>query len=169
MNGPGPGRPKSRRGRATVSIVKRVVWIAAVLVALAFAAVSVAASASRHKVTARLTTRVEVPKPVATTKHAFGAFAGSYVVEKKDVKLTWRLAFTHLTGRAVAATLRTGKPGRIGTQITVLCEPCKSGKGATTLMHKSVAALFSAGNTYVTVYTDRNPAGEIRGQIKIKR
>jgi hypothetical protein len=51
----------------------------------------------------------------------------------------------------------------------VLCEPCKSGKGATTLMHKSVAALLSTGDTFVTVYTDRNPAGEIRGQIRLKR
>ena len=60
--------------RATVRSVKRLLWFAVVLVALAFAAVSVAASG--HRVSARLTTRVEVPKPVKTTKKAVGAFGG---------------------------------------------------------------------------------------------
>jgi len=167
MNGPAPGCPKLLLARATVRSVKRLLWFAVVLVALAFAAVSVAASG--HRVSARLTTRVEVPKPVKTTKKAVGAFGGSYVVQAKDVKLTWRLSFAHLTGRATAATLRMGKPGQIGTEITILCEPCKSGKGATTLMRKSVATALRAGQTYVTVYTHRNPAGEIRGQIRFKR
>jgi hypothetical protein len=166
MNGPGSDRAKSRLARATVRSVKRLLWFAVVLVALAFAAVSVAAS--QHRVSARLTTRVEVPKPVAATRKAFGSFTGSYVVHAKDVKLTWKLAFVHLTGRATAATLRLGKPGKIGTQITVLCKPCKSGAGATTLMNKAVATVLRAGETYVTVYTRRNPAGEIRGQLRVK-
>jgi hypothetical protein len=145
--------------------VKRLVFLIVVLVALATAALSLAAS--RHRVNAHLTVRVEVPRPVGTKK-AFGAFTGSYVLHAKDLELKWKLSFVHLTGGATAATLREAKPGYIGDQITILCKPCKSGNGATTLMRKSVVQALRAGHAYVTIYTKRNPAGEIRGQIRVK-
>jgi hypothetical protein len=147
--------------------VKKVAWLAVVLVALAVVALS-AAAIPRQRVSAHLTTRVAIPKPVGTKK-AIGAFTGSYVMQGNAVKLTWKLSFARLTGRATGATLRKGEPGLIGTQITVLCKPCTSGKGATTLMRKSVAKAIRAGDAYVVVYTKRNAAGEIRGQIRIKR
>jgi hypothetical protein len=148
--------------------VKRLFSFAVVIVALAFAAVSLAA-APGHRVSARLSTRVEVPKPVHTAKRARGVFTARYVVHAKDVKLVWSMWFAHLTGRATAATLSMGKPGLIGTPVTVLCKPCKSGKGATSLLQKAIAAPLRAGQLYVTVYTTRNPAGELRGQILAKR
>jgi hypothetical protein len=145
--------------------VKKLVFLIVMLVALASAALALAAT--RHGVNAHLTVRVEVPKPVGTKKAA-GAFSGSYVVHAKDLELKWKLSFTHLTGRATAATLREGKPGLIGEQITILCKPCKTGKGATTLLRKSVVQALRAGHAYVVVHTSRNPAGEIRGQIRVK-
>jgi hypothetical protein len=146
--------------------VKKLVFSTVVLVALAAAALAVAAAP--HRVKAHLTTRVEVPKPIHAKK-ATGRFTGTYVVEAKDVRLKWTLAFAHMSSRVTAATLRMGKPGLIGTQITVLCKPCTSGKGATTLLSKTVAPALKAGHTYVTVYTKRNAAGEIRGQILPRR
>ena len=146
--------------------MKRIAFLVVLLVALASTAFSLAASPNR--IGARLTTRVEIPRPVGA-KHARGFFTGSYVVHAKDVVLKWNMSFQALSGRATGATLRQGKPGLIGTQITVLCKPCKSGKGGTTLMRKSVAKALRAGQTYVTVYTSRNPAGELRGQLRLKK
>jgi len=146
--------------------VKKLALLVVATVALASTALAVAAT--QHRVAAHLTARVEVPRPVGKTKKAAGAFTGAYVIHAKTVKLKWKLSFTHLTGVATAATLRQGKPGLIGEQLTVLCKPCKSGKGATTLMRKSVLKALRSGQTFVMIYTKRNPAGEIRGQIRVK-
>jgi hypothetical protein len=148
--------------------VKRIALVVVVLVALASTALSVAASSSRQKISAKMTARVAVPKPLGAKK-ARGKFFAFYTVRKKDVLLKWNLSFSHLTSRATGATLSEGKPGLIGTRITILCKVCKSGKGATTLMKKSVAKALASGMTYVTLYTKRNPAGELRGQLLIKR
>jgi CHRD domain-containing protein len=150
--------------------VKKLVLIAVLLVTLAYAGVAtaVAVKVKPHRFNAHLTTRVMVPKPIHTKKKAFGVFVGSYVVQKKDIKLTWRLAFTKLSGKATGATLRQGKPGLIGSTITVLCKPCKSGNSATTLLRKSVAKALASGQAYVQLYTVKNPAGELRGQIRVK-
>ncbi|MFL5929503.1 MAG: CHRD domain-containing protein [Gaiellaceae bacterium] len=147
--------------------MKKLALLAVVTVALASTAL--AAGAGQHPVKAHLSARAEVPRPIGATKKAAGAFTGAYVVQGTALKLKWKLSFNHLTGVATAATLRKAKPGLIGEQITVLCKPCKSGASATTLMHKSVLKALSSGRTYVMIYTKRNPAGEIRGQILARR
>lgn len=154
-----------------VGSVKKLALLTVFLVMLAYAGVAaaVAVKVKPQRVNAHLTTRVMVPKPIHTKKKAFGVFSGSYVVEKKDMKLTWKLAFTKLSGKVTGATLRKGKPGLIGSTITVLCKPCKSGKGATTLLRKSVAKSLVSGQAYVQLYTAKNPAGELRGQIRVKK
>jgi CHRD domain-containing protein len=147
--------------------VKKLALVAVLIAALASTALAVAA-ANRHPVSAHLTARVEVPRPIGRTKKATGAFTGAYVVHAKALSLKWKLSFKHLTSNATAATLRKGKPGYIGSQITVLCKPCKSGVGATTLMRKGVLKTLRSGQAFVMIYTKRNPAGEIRGQIRVK-
>ena len=48
-----------------------------------------------------------------------------------------------------------------------LCGPCHSGqKGKGTLTHAQVAKI-EAGSAYVYVHTQKNPGGEIRGQLKV--
>ena len=48
-----------------------------------------------------------------------------------------------------------------------LCGPCHSGqKGKGTLTHAQVAKI-EAGSAYVNVHTQKNPGGEIRGQVKV--
>ena len=149
--------------------MKRVKKLALVVVLIAaLASTALAVAASRHRVSAHLTARVEVPRPIGRTKKATGAFTGTYVVHARSLSLTWKLSFEHLTSFATAATLRRGKPGYIGRQITVLCKPCKSGRGATTLMRKGVLKTLRSGEAYVMIYTTHNPAGEIRGQLRLK-
>lgn len=58
--------------------------------------------------------------------------------------------FSGLTGPAVQAHIHVGKPGVSGNVLVPLCEPCVSGK-----------------TTTYRVHTAKNPAGEIRGQIKV--
>jgi len=147
--------------------VKRLAFL--VVVAVALTATTLALAANRNRMAAHLTARVEVPKPLGKTKKATGAFTASYALQGKALKLKWKLSFRHLTSVATAATLRKGKPGYIGSQITVLCKPCKSGTTATTLMRKGVLKTMRSGQLFVMIYTKRNPAGEIRGQIRAKR
>jgi hypothetical protein len=149
--------------------LKRVKKLALVVVLVAaLASTALAVAANHHRLSARLTARVEVPKPIGKTKKATGAFTAAYVVHAKSLQVKWKLSFKHLTGAATAATLRKGKPGYIGSQITVLCKPCKSGVGATTLMRMGVLKTLRKGQAFVMIYTKRNPAGEIRGQIRLK-
>jgi CHRD domain len=161
----------SRSGRVTLGRVKKLVPFLVVLAALVTAAAALSAATATHRVAAHLTTRVEIPKPRHASKKAFGAFTGTLVVEKHDLKLTWKLAFVHLTGTATGVTLSQGKPGLIGKQITVLCKlkECRSGMKQTTLLRKAAVKPLLAHLGYVTVYTRTNPAGEIRGQIRVKQ
>jgi len=106
-----------------------------VLGALLLAAAALAAATANHRISAHLTTRVEVPRPIHVTKKAFGAFTGTYVIKPHALEVTWKLSFVHLTGTVTGVTLSKGKPGLIGTRITVLCKlkTCKSGMRETTL------------------------------------
>jgi hypothetical protein len=79
--------------------------------------------------------------------------------------LTWRLNFSRLTGRALAAHIHIGPRGRTGGVAVSLCGPCRSGARATTNVSGATLAALEAGRTYVNVHTKRNPTGEIRGQL----
>ena len=50
--------------------------------------------------------------------------------------------------------------------IVPLCGPCKSGVTGTAVISKTIVNEMKAGDTYVNVHTVKNPAGEIRGQIR---
>jgi hypothetical protein len=114
--------------------------------------------------TATLNALQEVPKPRASAT-ARGTFAGGLVRSSTGGKLSWRLTFQGLSGRATAAHIHFGKRGKAGTVATALCGPCRSGaRGTATVNARTVTALL-AGGAYVNVHTARNVAGEIRGQI----
>jgi hypothetical protein len=140
-------------------IVVLVAGSALVLVAVAMA--------GTYKVKATLTPGAEVPKPKGAA-HAKGSFVGSYVENKKGgAVLKATLTFTGLTGQAMQAHIHTGKPSVSGNVIVPLCGPCTSGKTGTYKISKAVVEALEKGNTYVNVHTAKNPAGEIRGQIKV--
>jgi CHRD domain len=108
----------------------------------------------------------EVPRPKGRVGRASGAF--SYTVTKTGptAVLTWRLSFTGLTGRAVAAHIHLGARGRAGAVALALCGPCRSGaSGRVANVRASLLTALEAGRAYVNVHTPRNPAGEIRGQL----
>ena len=142
---------------------------AVALVALVFAGIALAAAQKdSYKVSATLKARTEVPRPSGVPAGATGSFTGTTVELANDkARVTWKLTFSRLSGKAIAAHIHLGKPGKAGPVALALCGPCRSGqKGSGMLTHAQFAKL-EAGGGYVNVHTAKNAGGEIRGQIKV--
>jgi hypothetical protein len=122
-------------------------------------------SATTIGLTAQLTAAQEVPKPKGVRASAKGTFTAAVVRSGTGGKLSWRLTFRGLTGKATASHIHLGARGRPGAVRVSLCGPCRSGiRGSARIDAKTLNAIL-AGKTYVNVHTTRNAAGEIRGQI----
>lgn len=107
----------------------------------------------------------ERPKPKGRVGRARGAFTVTITKNGSSAVLAWRLTFSRLTGKAVAAHIHSGARGKAGPVIVPLCAPCKSGARGSANVDASVLNALEAGRGYVNVHTKRNPAGEIRGQL----
>jgi hypothetical protein len=116
----------------------------------------------RASVSTTLTARQEVPRPKGNVRRARGAFKATVTKSGTAGTITWRLTFSRLTGRALAAHIHRGARGKF---VVALCGPCRSGARGTATLQASVLNALEAGRTYVNVHTPRNPAGEIRGQV----
>jgi hypothetical protein len=116
--------------------------------------------------TARLGAAAEVPKPRGVGAAATGSFTAGLTRRGTGGTLAWKVTFRGLTGAASAAHIHVAKAGKAGPVAVPLCGPCRSGaRGTARLNARTVTALL-AGGAYVNVHTARNPAGEIRGQVK---
>src|SRR5918996_4392270 len=116
--------------------------------------------------TATLRAAQAVPKPTGVRASARGSFAAGLTRKGTRRTLSWRLTFRGLTGRATAAHIHLAKAGVAGPVAVPLCGPCRSGvRGTAKLKARTVTALLG-GRAYVNVHTAKNPAGEIRGQIR---
>jgi hypothetical protein len=107
----------------------------------------------------------ERPKPKGKVGKARGAFTVTITKKGSSAVLAWRLTFSKLTGKAVAAHIHSGARGKAGPVIVPLCAPCKSGARGTATVGAAVINALEAGRGYVNVHTKTNPAGEIRGQL----
>jgi hypothetical protein len=138
-----------------------------VLALAGFGLASAASGKGSTSLVANLKARSEIPRPKGVPAGATGLFTGKAVESSNDTaKLTWKLTFTKLSGRAVAAHIHVGRPGKAGGVLVPLCGPCKSGqRGSATITHAQLQAIRSGG-AYVNVHTPKNAAGEIRGQLK---
>jgi hypothetical protein len=145
-------------------------WIGAVaLLALVLAGIAFAgATRDSYTIAAKLNARAEVPKPTGVRAGATGSFTGTAVeLDNDKARVTWRLTFSRLSGKAIAAHIHLGKTGKPGPVALALCGPCRSGqKGSGMLTHAQFARL-EAGAAYVNVHTVKNAGGEIRGQIRV--
>ena len=117
-------------------------------------------------VTTTLNARQEVPKPKGNANRARGTFTATVTKTGPTGSVAWRLTFSKLTGRASAAHIHIGAAGRSGPVAVPLCGPCRSEVRKTATLQASVLAALEAGRAYVNIHTARNPAGEIRGQIR---
>ncbi|MCE3287810.1 MAG: hypothetical protein K0S64_1416 [Gaiellaceae bacterium] len=139
--------------------------MAGFVVALAIAA----PQRDTYKLNATLQARFEVPKPQGVPVGATGLFSGSAVEQANDrARVTWRLTFSNLSGRAMAAHIHAGRVGRAGNVMAALCGPCRSGQRGSTMVSHAQLRVIRAGRAYVNVHTRKNAAGEIRGQMKAR-
>ena len=144
---------------------------AALAAALVLSGLALAATQSEtYKFSSKLTARAEVPKPKGVPASATGTFTATTVEPKTGkVRLSWKLTFSHLSGKALQAHIHLGKPGKAGNVLVALCAPCKNGQTGKAVIARSVENALEAGKTYVNVHTAKNLAGEIRGQIKVTK
>lgn len=112
-----------------------------------------------------LTASQERPKPKGKVKRARGAFTLTISKRGSSAVIAWRLTFSRLTGKALAAHIHSGARGQAGPVIVPLCGPCRTGARGTATVSTAVLNALESGRTYVNVHTKKNPAGEIRGQI----
>jgi hypothetical protein len=133
----------------------------AVLAAVLFlAGFSLAGGSSNVKVTARLNAAQETPAPKEPARGT-GVFSATL----SGRALTWRLTFSGLSGKAVAAHIHLGRQRVAGPVAVPLCGPCVSGVHGRVTVTPKVRTALLAGGAYVNVHTARNAAGEIRGQV----
>jgi len=119
-------------------------------------------------------TKQEVPRPKGAgtgkgTFHASGSFLcdeGEQGCDRQPGKLKWTLAFSGLTGPAVAAHIHVGRPGKSGAVLIALCGPCKGKSSGTFRVTRAAMKAILDRGAYVNVHTARNKAGEIRGRIR---
>jgi hypothetical protein len=153
--------------------MRRVGWSALAVVVFATGVLAGIGSAGGSEGTAvgiglkaSLDARQEVPRPKGAGSDARGSFVGTLVRKSSGGTIAWRLTFRGLTGKATAAHVHLAAKGRPGPVALPVCGPCRSGvRGSARASNKTVRALL-AGRAYVNVHTARNPAGEIRGQIR---
>ena len=107
----------------------------------------------------------ERPRPKGKLRRATGTFTATITKSGTSGVIVWRLTFSKLTGRAVAAHIHSGVRGKAGPVIVPLCAPCRSGARGRATVDASVLGTLEAGRGYVNVHTKKNPAGEIRGQL----
>ena len=143
---------------------KALVTLAVLALAAALAAGGLAAVQKEgvKRLSAKLTAAREVPKPKGVPAAATGTFTGTL----RGKKLTFRLTFAHLTGKATAAHIHKGRVGKAGPVLVPLCGPCKSPVVKTVTVTSDQRDAIEHGATYVNVHTKKNAGGEIRGQIK---
>lgn len=108
----------------------------------------------------------ERPRPKGKVRRATGTFTATITRSGGSGTIAWRLTFSRLTGRGVAAHIHSGARGTSGPVIVPLCAPCRSGARGTKTVDASVLNALESGRTYVNVHTKKNPAGEIRGQVR---
>jgi hypothetical protein len=112
------------------------------------------------RLSAALNAAQETPAPKAATRAT-----GRFTATLRGRSLAWRLTFSRLSGKALAAHVHLGRKGIAGPVVVPLCGPCVSGVHRTVVVTPKVRAALLNGSAYVNVHTARNPAGEIRGQV----
>jgi hypothetical protein len=126
---------------------------------------------ARTTLSAQMDSRHVVPsKPKGNVARATGTFSGSLAGSGGAAwKLSWRVTYRKLDHpRIVIADIHYGKPGKFGPIIVRLCAPCKSGQKGTAKVKGTWVPAIQTGDSFITLITDKNPNGEIRGQIKAR-
>lgn len=122
-----------------------------------------AAQAATVTYKATLSAAAEVP-PVTSA----GKGSAVVTVDPVSKKITWRVAFSGLTGPAMAAHIHCGAPAGANAGVSVPLGKAPNWAsplvGSATMTDAQFADL-QAGKCYANVHTAANKSGEIRGQL----
>lgn len=139
----------------------------AALFAVTCAATANGSTAYVQTVYAHLDAAHQVPSPDGAPTGARGTFTGTY--NSKTRVLTWRLSWVRVSEPTTEATIAYGRPGRTGRTALMLCKPCHSPATGHAKLTPGVAHAIlqppGGGLAYATIDTERNPQGEIRGEV----
>jgi len=145
--------------------------VAAVAALTLTALASGAAAKDVYRLNGTLTAGQEVPKPKGARAGAGGTFTSTLTEGANGGTLAWKLTFRNLTGKAVAAHVHVGVRGKAGNVLVPLCaapaKPCRSGMTGRVHVSHTTFDVLEKRATYVNVHTVKNPAGEIRAQLRI--
>lgn len=141
-----------------------VLLVVAVFLLMAGAA-GARSQATRVQISARLVAANETPTPKGDVASATGTFTGTLTKSDTGAVLTWQLAFSNMTGDAIAAHIHIAARGVAGPVVVPLCTPCTSGVTGTSNINATVLEAIESDRAYVNVHTKTNPAGEIRDQV----
>jgi hypothetical protein len=148
-----------------------IVALAAALAALV-AATTGTAYADRtagyvQRISAHLNADQQVPSPDGAPTGARGTFSATY--NSRTRILTWRLSWVRVSEPTTEAAIHYGRTGLTGRTALTLCKPCQSpASGHSKLVPGLAHAILQpqgGGLAYVTIDTQRNPQGEIRGEV----
>ena len=144
--------------------------VAAVAALTLTALASGAAAKDVYRLNGTLTAGQEVPKPKGARAGAGGTFTSTLTEGANGGTLAWKLTFRNLTGKAVAAHVHIGVRGKAGNVLVPLCaapaKPCRSGMTGRVHVSHTTFDVLEKRATYVNVHTVKNPAGEIRAQLR---
>jgi hypothetical protein len=146
-------------------MLKLLVPLAAAIASVIAGVALAGSAASTYTYRSSMTTGGETPKPKGAAR-AKGVFTATVTESGSTRTIAWKLTFSGLSGKAMAAHIHKGKPGVAGAVIVPLCGPCKSGQTGKVKITKNVADALEHGLSYVNVHTAKNMAGEIRGQVR---
>lgn len=124
-----------------------------------------AAHAATETVSASLSGGAETPP---NDSKGTGTLTGTY--DPSSRKLTYDVTYDKLTGPATMAHFHapapTGKPA--GVEVPIKGSVASPITGEVTLTEDQAKNLTD-GMTYFNVHTDKNPKGEIRGQVTVSK
>ena len=150
-----------------VAIVAAAAGIALCLVLVVVASADARRQATAIGLIATMNAPSEVPAPTGDVSLARGAFTATASQDGTGAGLDWSMSFSGLTGAATAAHIHVAPRGQPGPVVVPLCAPCTSPASGTASVDAATLAAIQTGGAYVNVHTDRNRAGEIRGQVGI--
>ncbi|MEY2431843.1 MAG: hypothetical protein QOC92_1568 [Acidimicrobiaceae bacterium] len=107
------------------------------------------------------------PPQSVPVRAAVGTFSATLKLSGSASRLSWRLTFTHLSGRALQAHIHRGRLGKSGPVAATLCNPCKAEMRGSQSLSAGLVRAIKSGGAYVDVHTKKNMRGEIRGQIRL--
>jgi CHRD domain len=139
--------------------------------ALLLCSVAVGASTSSFTLRSTLTAKQQVPKQHVAAPRARATFSATLIRARNGRgTLRWTLTYSRLTSRVTKALLIVPQVGRRPAVVVEFCTRCAvHGHGVLRPLPAITTKALAARRGYVSIRTKRNPKGEVRGRLIVRR